>query len=317
MSESTLATPAAADLLYASSTLVTPRSPRRRLRIWGIAVTAITVMLLTASVIPAASQWFTHGAIGFSPLVLLGIFFAALICEYVDSSLGMGYGTALTPLLLFCGFAPLDIVPCILLSEFLTGLSAGLLHHHDGNIDLLRDRRVRSTAILLGALSGIGAVAAVFVALAISKFWLTASIGTIILVMGLLILITLRRPFRYRPGHLIGVGAVAAFNKGLSGGGYGPLVTAGQVVAGISPKQAVGITSLAESATCLVGLVMYFCLHNSLDWSLALPLTTGALLSVPIATLSVRWLPEQVMRSAVGVGTIFLGVLTLFKLLVH
>ena len=39
------------------------------------------------------------------------IFLAALFCEYIDSALGMGYGTTLTPLLLLAGFDPLEIVP--------------------------------------------------------------------------------------------------------------------------------------------------------------------------------------------------------------
>ena len=39
----------------------------------------------------------------------------ALSCEYIDASIGMGYGTALTPLLLVIGFLPLDVVPAVLL----------------------------------------------------------------------------------------------------------------------------------------------------------------------------------------------------------
>jgi len=40
---------------------------------------------------------------------------------------------------------------------------------------------------------------------------------------------------------------------GLSGGGYGPLVTSGQVIFGVPAKSAVAITSLAEGITCLAG----------------------------------------------------------------
>ena len=41
----------------------------------------------------------------------------AFFCEMVDSTLGMGYGTTLTPLLLVMGFEPLEIVPAVLFSE--------------------------------------------------------------------------------------------------------------------------------------------------------------------------------------------------------
>lgn len=286
---------------------------RRRVGIWAVAL-ALVVGVLVLHVAQPQWHWLADVGIQLPPATVLLIFLAALGCEYVDSSLGMGYGTALTPVLLMAGFEPLQIVPAVLLSECLSGFSAGVLHHRDGNVDLLRDKRARGTAALLGALSGVGVLVAVTVTLHISKFWLTAGIGSIIVLMGLLILATIRRQFRYRAGHLVAVGAVAAFNKGLSGGGYGPLVTAGQVVSGISPKQAVGITSLAEAVTCLVGLVAYLLLHKGLDWSLAVPLTVGALFSVPIATLTVRRLPEKLMRGAVGAGTLTLGIFTLLKL---
>jgi len=56
----------------------------------------------------------------------------AFLAEYVDSSLGMGYGTILTPVLLLMGFKPLEVVPAVLLSEFATGLLAGFTHHKLG-----------------------------------------------------------------------------------------------------------------------------------------------------------------------------------------
>ena len=46
----------------------------------------------------------------------------AFICEYMDSTLGMGYGTTLTPLFLIFGYKPLEIIPVVLLSELITGL---------------------------------------------------------------------------------------------------------------------------------------------------------------------------------------------------
>lgn len=287
----------------------------RRIQLWAVAVLAIVVVLgiqavwPQTNVLPDLGDRMGAGA-------LLTIFLAALFCEYIDSSLGMGYGTTLTPLLLLAGFEPLQIVPAVLCSEFITGLSAGLLHHRDGDVDLLRDRRVQGTLLLLSLLSVAGVLVAVTLALSIPKFWLKAIIATIILSVGVMILTTIRRQLAYRRSHIIGLGAVAAFNKGLSGGGYGPLVTGGQVVSGIRPKHAVAITSLTESLTCAVGLTAYVLIHGTLDWALAIPLTAGALLSVPMATLTVGKLPEAVIRGSVGVVTCLLGLLTFVKLVV-
>jgi len=289
-------------------------SRKRRIRIWSAAVLTIVVLLVIQV---AVSTWRPLPVLtdGLAPEIILAIFLTAMLCEYVDSSLGMGYGTMLTPLLLAAGFEPLRIVPCVLLSEFISGLSAGIMHHHDGNVDFLRDHQARRTALLLSMLSVVGAVAAVVFAFRLPTFWLKAAIAIIILSVGVLSLATIRRQFRYRSGHIIAIGVVAAFNKGLSGGGYGPLVTAGQVVSGVAAKGAVAITSLAEALTCIVGLAAYLLLGGTLDLALAVPLMLGAILSVPMATLTVRRLPEGFMRGSVGVFTCLLGIFTLVKLL--
>jgi hypothetical protein len=282
----------------------------RRLRLWSIATLATLAALYAQAQFPASLPH-TELAIG----ALLAVFFSALACELLDSSLGMGYGTTLTPILLVAGFEPLQVVPAVLVSELVTGLLAGLMHQRDGNVDLLRDRQARTTVLLLSALSALGAIVAVVVALSVSKFWLGAFITTIVLAMGVVTLLTWRRQIRFRPGAIIAIGLVAAFNKGLSGGGYGPLVTAGQVVSGLPARSAVAITSLAESLTCAVGLGAYLAAGRHLDLNLVVPLVAGAVLSVPLATGLVRGMREAQVRLAVGVLTCVLGLVSLVKLI--
>lgn len=289
-------------------------SKSRRIRLWLVMLVGILLLLGLDGAFPEHRLLPGLGG-DLAAGVVLAIFLTALVCEYVDSSLGMGYGTTLTPLLLLAGFEPLQIVPAVLFSEFCTGITAGLLHHRDGNVDFLRDKRARHTAMLLSGLSVIGVIAAVTIALRVPKEWLTSFIAIIILSVGFVILATIRRQLRFHPGHILGLGAIAAFNKGLSGGGYGPLVTGGQVVSGMSPKQAVAVTSLAEALTCAAGLAAYYLMRSTIDWSLALPLTLGALMSVPMATLTVRKIPERALRAGVGVVTCVLGLLMIVKLL--
>jgi hypothetical protein len=73
----------------------------------------------------------------------------------------------------------------------------------------------------------------------------------------------------------------------------------------------VAITSITESFTCVVGLAAYLALGRQINWGLTLPLVAGALLSVPIATLTVRRLPERGLRLIVGLVTLALGALAL------
>ena len=291
-----------------------PPLSSRRTRLWLLLVGSVVAGLLTLHALPGWDVS-AQATLGLPTFTVLAIFLAALACEYMDSSLGMGYGTTLTPVLLLAGFEPLQIVPAILLSELMTGLTAGMLHQRDGNVDFLRDERARKTTLLLGSLSAIGAVLAVWLAVSISKFWLGLFITAIILAMGVIILLTRNRQIAYRAGGIVAVGAVAAFNKGLSGGGYGPLVTAGQVVSGLPAKHAVAVTSVTESFTCLIGVLAYLSLGKSIAWELALPLTLGALLSVPMATLTVRRSTEAGLRGVVGVVTLILGGVALLKLL--
>jgi uncharacterized protein len=65
----------------------------------------------------------------------------AFLFEGLDSSDGMGFGTALAPLLFILGYEPLQVVPILLLSEMLTGLIAGFVHHEFDKSERLETER--------------------------------------------------------------------------------------------------------------------------------------------------------------------------------
>ena len=244
------------------------------------------------------------------PLLLL-----ALVCEYVDSTLGMGYGTTLTPILLLAGYGTIQIVPAVLLSEFLTGILAGVFHHGCGNVNLKPGSRPFRVVLVLAACSVVGTLAAVFLAVNVPEWVLKTYIGVLVLSMGIGILLTINKTFAFSWKKVIGLGLVAAFNKGLSGGGYGPLVTGGQIMAGVDGKGAIGITSLAEGLVCIVGVLAYTLTGNgTVDWGLAPSLILGAVLSVPFAALTVKKASMQKMRWAIGIAVTVLGLFTLVKL---
>jgi uncharacterized membrane protein YfcA len=244
-----------------------------------------------------------------------GIFLVALGCEFVDSTLGMGYGTTLTPLMLLFGFSPLQIVPAVLLSELITGLSAALAHHRAGNVDLKPGSLSFKVGLVLGLCSVVGTVAAVFVAINIPKIALKTWIGLLVLAVGVMILVTVARRavVKFSWLKILGLGTLASFNKGMSGGGYGPLVCGGQLLSGVDGKNAIAITSLAEGLTCIVGVTVYFITQADFPWRLTLPLALGALCSVPFSALAVRKVKTKPLTVAIGVLTTFLGLFTLAK----
>jgi len=262
----------------------------------------------------------------------------AFICEYIDSTLGMGYGTILTPVLLMMGYSPLQVVPAILLSELITGLLAAFGHHKVGNVNLKpRTTEFRQiigklsalgyintfkqevpfhlkTAIVLAACSIFGTLAAVFLAISIPTFWLKLYIGLLVFGIGVMILSTLKRKYIFSWKKIFALGTIASFNKGMSGGGYGPVVTGGQILSGINSKSAIGITSLAEGSTCLVGVIAYSLTKSVIDWKLAPYLIIGAVLSVPLSVFTVKRMKTNMLSLIIGIIVILLGIVTLIKL---
>lgn len=239
----------------------------------------------------------------------------AFICEYIDSSLGMGYGTALTPFLLLMGYEPLQIVPAVLLSELFTGSTAAFLHHKFKNTNFKIGAKDLKIALAMAGCSTFGALAAVFIAINLPKYYIKLYIGVLVFIMGVFILLTLKREYSFSWRKILSLGLLAAFNKGISGGGYGPLVTGGQILSGVNSKNAIGITSFAEGWTCLVGVITYLIYTNhTIKWDLAPSLILGAILSVPIAAYTVKKFKSERLRLIVGVATLILGLVTLGNL---
>jgi hypothetical protein len=243
------------------------------------------------------------------------IIILAFVCEYIDSSIGMGYGTTLTPLLLILGYHPLQVVPAILLSELVTGFGAAFFHHRFKNANFKMGTIDSRIAFVMGGCSILGTLAAVHVALNMPRFYIKLYIGILVFSMGILILVTLNRTFRFSWQKISSLGLMAAFNKGISGGGYGPLVTSGQILSGVQSKNAIGITSLAEGLTCLVGVTTYLIYTNHIiEWNIAPSLVIGAVLSVPFAAYTVKKFNSEHLRLMVGIATLILGLATLGKL---
>lgn len=247
--------------------------------------------------------------------LIVPIIVMAFICELVDSSLGMGYGTTLTPLLLLLGYEPVEIVPAVLLSEFVTGMMAGIFHHEFGNVNLSPGTRdFKITAVFTG-LSVVGVLLAVGMAVSVPPWVVKLYIGLLVLGIGLGILMSRRRELAFSWRRVAGLGFLAAFNKGISGGGYGPVVTGGQVLAGVPGRSAVGVASLAEGITSAVGVLAYLASGMPLPWHLAPSLLLGAVLSVPLAAYAVSRVSTARLTLVIGGLSTALGGYTLFQVL--
>ena len=266
-------------------------------------------------------------------LILIGV---AATCEFIDSSMGMMYGTILTPVLVISGFEPLIVVPSVLLSQAVGGLMASVLHHRLKNADLKlkiqqpktiinnikrvgyiealrsilgKDARASFCIAILGV---IATVLAVLLAVNIPKVALKTYIGALVLMMGVLLFSQFK--FKYTWKKILWVGILSAFNKGLSGGGFGPVTTSGQMIAGKDGKSSIGATTLAEVPICLTGFVVYLFTRGLANWFLLSCLVAGATIGALIGPhFTARFKDDKKLRKILAIIVIVLGVWTLTK----
>lgn len=278
--------------------------------------------------------------------------FLALFCEYIDSAMGGGYGTILVPVLLAFNVDRTLLIPAVLFTEIWTGFGSAALHHYVGNANFRIKLKSSRTALpnggelfkkehlvnkssekskklfsnfvvstdfkvsLLLATCGVfGGVIAAIIAININEIVIKTYIGILVILVGIFVFLKIRWKFAW--WKISSIGILAAFNKGLSGGGYGPLISSGQMIVDRNPRQAVASTSLSEGVVCVSSLIIYFVKCPSiLSYSfgyLVLALIIGGLISVPFAVLTVKYIPLKKLQPLIGIVTILLGIFTLLK----
>ena len=184
------------------------------------------------------------------------LMFSSIIMEFIDSSLGMMYGTVLSPLLILLGIDAKVVVPSLLISQALGGFTASYRHHKFNNADFSKgsiDQKIATTLIWFGV---IATVIGVYVSIAISPKVLSTYIACLVIIIALLIFSGVT--FRLSKISIRLLGAISAFNKALSGGGFGPLVAGGQLVLkDRNEKGAIGATDFAEAPICLLSFMLW------------------------------------------------------------
>jgi len=246
----------------------------------------------------------------FIPLAIL-----AFITEYVAATLGMGYGTTLAPLLIIVGYEPLVIVPAILFSQFLAGFVSAVFHHRFRNMSLAEHRGQREAAVIFSVMGVGGVLVAAFANINLPAQYVKTYIAITVMAMGLLMIANVRRESGYSRSRLAVIGIFAAFNKGISGGGYGPISTSGQIISGIRPRAAIAITALVEGVICALGIGVYFILSVYPEFLLTFAITVGALIAAPFSAFTTASLEQNLLRNVVAFSTFAIGVVTLILVL--
>jgi uncharacterized membrane protein YfcA len=263
------------------------------------------------------------------------ILLLAFAIELINASLGMGWGTIFTPVLILLGIPTLIAVPAVLLSQGLGSIAASVFHTKFENASFNYGSVEIRTAAIIGSFGVFASLLAALLAVNINKTVLNTYIGLLVLLMGSVILADRRFKFSWK--KIIGVSLLSAFNKGISGGGFGPIVTGGQIMAGQEQKKAIAITLFSEIPICLVGFFTYLVARAAKEapgsvfdqpaneflqrmfspkifaWELCLALVAGAFLAAPFGALATKVLRNEIVQKAVGVLIVVLGIWTLVR----
>jgi len=153
-------------------------------------------------------------------LDFIALALAALLMQYVSSTLGMGYGTILVPSLIIAGLPAKEVIPAVVISQLVGNSLLPLLHHRAGNIDFGFKSRSTRVSIYLG-FSGVlsSSVAAVLVP-DVPEALLKAYMAILLTSLGIITAFGLsakedREDCGFR--KLAFLSLVASFNKGLMG----------------------------------------------------------------------------------------------------
>ena len=266
--------------------------------------------------------------------LFLFIFLLAFICEFIDASMGMGYGTILSPVLIIMGFDPVVAVPAILLSQAFGGFTASFFHHRFENVCFKRKSNDLKIVFAIVSFGIIAATVGVLTSVNISKTFLKTYIGILVIIMGIVLL--LNRTFTFSWRKMVAVGILSSFNKAMSGGGFGPVVTGGQIISGQKAKQSVGVTTFAEAPICIVAFFTYLIVRTIKEvdipilempaseffsmlfspqlfqWELLMALLLGSIIVSPFAAFTTTLVKEK-LHYILGIMMLILGLWSLAK----
>jgi uncharacterized membrane protein YfcA len=251
------------------------------------------------------------------PEIIITVVIAAFILEFFDAGAGMGFGT-LTPVLILLGYSPIVAVPAVLFCSSVLSLIGGVMHHTADNVDFF-DKKTYKIIFVFLAFGFFAIFLGVFAAVSLPESAVDIYIGLLVLAVGIFIIRRHSRKKGFSWKKIIAFGSIASFNKGMTGAGFGPVISGGQILAGIKSKDAVGITAITEGTLSMIGVITFAFIggpSRALNWPLIASLLLGGLVSIPIAVYTVKKLHPKHMRFSIGMISIIMGILLIARVLI-
>lgn len=235
------------------------------------------------------------------------------VAQFVNGSLGMGFGVTSNTVLITYGIAPAVASASIQMANVGTGIVSGLAHHRFGNVSW-------PLVVKLGLPGAVGGFTGATVLSSVKGDWIVPAVAVVLLGLGTVVLVrSARGDLVRRPGaqartdgglrrrFLAPLGLLGGFLNAIGGGGWGPVTTPALMASGrVEPRHVIGSVSTAEvmvtlaaTAGFLIGLS-----GNGLDVTLVLGMMAGGVVAAPFAAYVVGRVDPA--RLGVRVGTLLL-----------
>ena len=247
--------------------------------------------------------------------ILFTMAIVGFAAQYIDGSLGMGYGVSLASFLLVIGFFPALASASIHLAEIFTTAVSALSHIKFGNV-----RKDIVLPLLIPGCIG-GGLGAYFIASIpgqLTKPW----IAGILLILGIIILIRFLTK-KIKPEDkpisrkfLIPLAAIAGFCDASAGGGWGPIATPSIILTNKSePRKVVGSVDTTEFfVTLVISTVFIITLGLEIyNWILVSGFIIGGIIAAPLAAWTVRKIAARLLGVLVGIILILINLKTILK----
>ncbi len=231
----------------------------------------------------------------------------------IDLCLGMGFGFTITPLMLMLGYTPSVAVPCVLFSSFIGGIFSSIFNQREKNVDFSWNSRATRIALFTAAMGVIGAIAGVSISFNLPQRTIGLYIGFLVIGSGALVIYSKGLVSGFSWTKMSVISLIGSLNKGLTGSGFGPVITTGAMLSGIDEKSSVSIQSLSESSVSLVGFLTYILLSKPISYQPLAVMSVAVIVASPVAARIMHMLDGDKMRKMVGILALIIGSNTLLK----
>ena len=222
--------------------------------------------------------------------------------QFVDGTLGMGFGVTSATLLTVLGYSAVAASAGTHAAKVGTCFASGVSHWREGNVDW----RVLIAVGVPGAFGAfIGAVVLTNVAIDGARVWMAA----ILFLLGISIIArfgfgkSLLPEMRLRTRNLWPIGLFGGFVDATGGGGWGPVATPSlMTVTRHAPHRIVGTVSASEFLVAVSASIGFLVGAGDSDvpWLAVLGLIIGGVIMAPFAARFARRAPTRPLGVAVG-----------------